>query len=231
MTIRTLDAGGDKPISGLTIDGESNPFLGLRGIRLSLSRPEVFRQQLRALARATHSMVRIRSTWYRLRRHDLRCHHAPVHILIEKELLERTAIAYFAFAAAPPLFMSLLLTTRPLLGLRLRRPSFAAIAMACLLAGLLLLVAGSARAADERPKLGDTVGKLKFTDTRGGTELGIKLDPSATDTAGAGIQDRQATVHLAGDLTLNYRQVRLIADIALASLQGFGHLQFANAKQ
>jgi phosphoenolpyruvate-protein phosphotransferase (PTS system enzyme I) len=52
VTIRTLDAGGDKPIPGLTINGESNPFLGLRGIRLSLSRPEVFRQQLRALARA-----------------------------------------------------------------------------------------------------------------------------------------------------------------------------------
>jgi phosphotransferase system enzyme I (PtsI) len=52
VTIRTLDAGGDKPIAGLTIDGESNPFLGLRGIRLALSRPEVFRLQLRALARA-----------------------------------------------------------------------------------------------------------------------------------------------------------------------------------
>jgi phosphotransferase system enzyme I (PtsI) len=52
VTVRTLDAGGDKPIPGLTIDGESNPFLGLRGIRLSLSRPDVFRLQLRALARA-----------------------------------------------------------------------------------------------------------------------------------------------------------------------------------
>lgn len=52
VTIRTLDAGGDKPIAGLTIDGESNPFLGLRGIRLSLTRPEVFRVQLRALSRA-----------------------------------------------------------------------------------------------------------------------------------------------------------------------------------
>jgi phosphotransferase system enzyme I (PtsI) len=52
VTIRTLDAGGDKPIPGLTHDGESNPFLGLRGIRLSLARPEVFRVQLRALARA-----------------------------------------------------------------------------------------------------------------------------------------------------------------------------------
>jgi phosphotransferase system enzyme I (PtsI) len=52
VTIRTLDAGGDKPIPGLTVDDETNPFLGLRGIRLSLARPEVFRIQLRALARA-----------------------------------------------------------------------------------------------------------------------------------------------------------------------------------
>jgi phosphoenolpyruvate-protein phosphotransferase (PTS system enzyme I) len=52
VTIRTLDAGGDKPIPGLTVDGESNPFLGLRGIRLSLARPDVFRVQLRALLRA-----------------------------------------------------------------------------------------------------------------------------------------------------------------------------------
>ena len=52
VTVRTLDAGGDKPISGLTIEGESNPFLGLRGVRLSLAHPEVFATQLRALARA-----------------------------------------------------------------------------------------------------------------------------------------------------------------------------------
>lgn len=55
VTIRTLDAGGDKPIAGLTPDGETNPFLGLRGLRLSLSKPEVFRVQLRALARAAVS--------------------------------------------------------------------------------------------------------------------------------------------------------------------------------
>jgi phosphoenolpyruvate-protein phosphotransferase (PTS system enzyme I) len=52
VIIRTLDAGGDKPIPGLTPDGESNPFLGLRGLRLSLARPEIFTVQLRALARA-----------------------------------------------------------------------------------------------------------------------------------------------------------------------------------
>ncbi len=52
VTIRTLDAGGDKPIEGLTQARESNPFLGLRGLRLSLARPDVFKVQCRALARA-----------------------------------------------------------------------------------------------------------------------------------------------------------------------------------
>jgi len=52
VTLRTLDAGGDKPIPGLTVDGESNPFLGIRGLRLSLRQPEVFKVQLRAMLRA-----------------------------------------------------------------------------------------------------------------------------------------------------------------------------------
>jgi len=52
VVIRTLDAGGDKPIAGVTSDGESNSFLGLRGVRLSLINPAFFRVQLRALLRA-----------------------------------------------------------------------------------------------------------------------------------------------------------------------------------
>ena len=60
VVLRTLDAGGDKPIAGLTIAGESNPFLGTRGIRLSLARLDVFRVQLRAMARAAvHGNVKI----------------------------------------------------------------------------------------------------------------------------------------------------------------------------
>jgi len=60
VTVRTLDAGGDKPIPGLTPEGEGNPFLGLRGLRLSLANPEVFRVQLRALVRAaSHGPLRI----------------------------------------------------------------------------------------------------------------------------------------------------------------------------
>ena len=60
VSIRTLDAGGDKPIPGLTPDGESNPFLGVRGLRLSLARPDVFRVQLRALLHAAaHGPIKI----------------------------------------------------------------------------------------------------------------------------------------------------------------------------
>jgi phosphotransferase system enzyme I (PtsI) len=60
VTIRTLDAGGDKPIPNLTLAAESNPFLGVRGLRLSFARPDVFRVQLRALARAAvHGNVKI----------------------------------------------------------------------------------------------------------------------------------------------------------------------------
>jgi phosphotransferase system enzyme I (PtsI) len=52
VTIRTLDAGADKAIPGFSEWGEANPALGLRGLRLSLRRPDAFTTQLRALARA-----------------------------------------------------------------------------------------------------------------------------------------------------------------------------------
>jgi len=52
VTIRTFDAGGDKPVPGFTEDGEANPFLGVRGLRLCLRHPDIFTVQLRALARA-----------------------------------------------------------------------------------------------------------------------------------------------------------------------------------
>jgi phosphotransferase system enzyme I (PtsI) len=60
VIIRTLDAGGDKlPIEPLT-DPEPNPFLGWRGIRVSLARPAMFREQVRAILKASaHGKVAI----------------------------------------------------------------------------------------------------------------------------------------------------------------------------
>jgi len=49
LVIRTLDVGGDKPLSYLPIPKEENPFLGLRGVRVSLDQPAIFRTQLRAI--------------------------------------------------------------------------------------------------------------------------------------------------------------------------------------
>lgn len=52
VIVRTLDIGGDKPLPYVKVPPEENPFLGERGIRLCLARPDLFRQQLRAILRA-----------------------------------------------------------------------------------------------------------------------------------------------------------------------------------
>jgi phosphoenolpyruvate-protein phosphotransferase/dihydroxyacetone kinase phosphotransfer subunit len=51
LIVRTLDVGADKPLPALPMDPEDNPFLGVRGIRLSLERPELLATQLRAILR------------------------------------------------------------------------------------------------------------------------------------------------------------------------------------
>jgi multiphosphoryl transfer protein len=52
IIVRTLDIGGDKPLPYIDVPPEANPFLGERGIRLCLNRPDLLRQQLRAILRA-----------------------------------------------------------------------------------------------------------------------------------------------------------------------------------
>lgn len=52
LVVRTLDVGGDKPLPYWPIPAEENPFLGVRGIRLTLQRPELMETQLRALLRS-----------------------------------------------------------------------------------------------------------------------------------------------------------------------------------
>ena len=52
VILRSLDVGGDKDIPYIDMPEETNPFLGVRAIRLCLSRPELFKPQLRAALRA-----------------------------------------------------------------------------------------------------------------------------------------------------------------------------------
>ncbi len=60
VIVRTLDIGGDKPVAGIDFPHEDNPFLGWRGVRMCLDRPDVFKPQLKALLRAAvHGNVKI----------------------------------------------------------------------------------------------------------------------------------------------------------------------------
>jgi uncharacterized protein YbdZ (MbtH family) len=70
---------------------------------------------------------------------------------------------------------------------------------------------------------------IKFTKTKGGTELGVRLDREACDFSQADFDQGSGTAHVEGDLTLDYVRVRLIADIALATLEGKGHLEKVGA--
>ena len=65
---------------------------------------------------------------------------------------------------------------------------------------------------------------IKFTNTKGGTELGVRLDRDGCDFDNADFENGAGTVHIEGGLTLDYVKVRCVADIDLMSLQGQGHL-------
>lgn len=65
---------------------------------------------------------------------------------------------------------------------------------------------------------------IKFTETRGGTDLGVRVDKSATNLSQANFDQGTGTAHVEGTLTLNYVKVRCVADINLATLHGTGRL-------
>jgi uncharacterized protein YbdZ (MbtH family) len=71
---------------------------------------------------------------------------------------------------------------------------------------------------------------IKFTQTRGGTELGVRLDRNACDFSKADFENGSGTVHVEGGLTLDYVKVRCIADMELATLEGKGRLVKVEAK-
>jgi hypothetical protein len=65
---------------------------------------------------------------------------------------------------------------------------------------------------------------VKFTETRGGTELGFYLDPEHSDLSGGDFEKGEGTVRVAGKLNLDGVDVRVEADVDLATLAGTGHL-------
>jgi hypothetical protein len=64
-----------------------------------------------------------------------------------------------------------------------------------------------------------------FTETRGGTELGVRIDPAYSDLSGADWEHRTGSVKVGGELILDYVRVRCHATIDLASLRGTGRLE------
>lgn len=66
--------------------------------------------------------------------------------------------------------------------------------------------------------------RIKFTNTRGGTELGVSLNREACDFNGADFENGTGKIHVEGGLTLNYVKVRCVAEIDLPTLEGKGHL-------
>jgi hypothetical protein len=66
---------------------------------------------------------------------------------------------------------------------------------------------------------------IKFTNTQGGTDLGMQLDRDASNLADANFEQQTGSAHLVGNLTLNYVKVKCIADIDLNTLAGTGHLE------
>lgn len=82
----------------------------------------------------------------------------------------------------------------------------------------------SASALELREQIERKFVLLKFTNTRGGTELGSQLDMEQTQLGGADFEAGTGSVHLVGNLTLNYVKVQLVADIDLTTLKGTGHL-------
>ena len=89
-----------------------------------------------------------------------------------------------------------------------------------------IVMGGTDPTAEELQKRTGEMGfvLVKFTETRGGTELGFRLDREASDTSAADFSQGRGTVHVEGNLILNGDHVRCFADIDLATLKGTGRL-------
>lgn len=66
---------------------------------------------------------------------------------------------------------------------------------------------------------------VKFTQTKGGTEIGIDLIPEECDFSEGNFKEGTGMLHLVGTCELNYCKVKCIADVDLATRKGFGRLE------
>jgi hypothetical protein len=72
---------------------------------------------------------------------------------------------------------------------------------------------------------------VKFTDTRGGTELGVPLDKTRTDLTTASFEAETGKVRVCGEVMLDYVPVRVVADIELPSMRGQGYLEILSDRK
>ncbi len=66
---------------------------------------------------------------------------------------------------------------------------------------------------------------VKFTETRGGTELGVRIDPERSDLSGGDFANGRGSIKIAGELILDYVRVRCHANLDIEKLAGTGHLE------
>ncbi len=81
----------------------------------------------------------------------------------------------------------------------------------------------TAKALQERLALGHVY--VLFTETHGGTELGVRIEPERTDVSDGDFEQATGLVRFAGMLTLDYVPVRCVATINLSNLEGLAHLE------
>jgi hypothetical protein len=86
-----------------------------------------------------------------------------------------------------------------------------------------------ARGGDARTELREVIDRqyvhVLFTGTQGGTELGFRPDPARSDVSSASWETGEGVVHLEGELNIDGVQVRCVADIDLATVEGTGRLE------
>jgi hypothetical protein len=81
------------------------------------------------------------------------------------------------------------------------------------------------KAHDVKERINQGFVFVKFTETQGGTELGITLDNSLSCFKNADFEIGQGTIQIVGTCELNFQKVRCFADIDLATRVGIGHLE------